>query len=182
MELIVGEPLALDLMNTRAHTPDGEIDALADAAAYREWLALQSERLRPPETVDAVGLAALRELREQVAAAIDAARAGLPIPAEAVDALNLAARVAPTHRALGTDGSVRIHRDGDEGACMRALLAEATFDLIAGPDLASIKVCEGPQCRMLFVAHNPRRRWCSAALCGNRVRVARYYTRHKGER
>ncbi|MEV3921501.1 CGNR zinc finger domain-containing protein [Actinomadura coerulea] len=32
---------------------------------------------------------------------------------------------------------------------------------------------------MLFLPAHPRRRWCSAARCGNRVRVARHYRRHR---
>jgi predicted RNA-binding Zn ribbon-like protein len=32
---------------------------------------------------------------------------------------------------------------------------------------------------MLFLPAHPRRRWCSPQLCGNRVRVARYYRRHR---
>ncbi|MFD0515426.1 CGNR zinc finger domain-containing protein [Streptomyces aureus] len=32
---------------------------------------------------------------------------------------------------------------------------------------------------LLFLPAHPRRRWCSAARCGNRARVARYYQRHK---
>ncbi|MFF4211720.1 CGNR zinc finger domain-containing protein [Streptomyces sp. NPDC001796] len=32
---------------------------------------------------------------------------------------------------------------------------------------------------MLFLPAHPRRRWCSAARCGNRVRVARHYQRRK---
>jgi predicted RNA-binding Zn ribbon-like protein len=39
----------------------------------------------------------------------------------------------------------------------------------------------GPQCRLLFLPAHPRRRWCSRVLCGNRVRVTRYYQRHKDE-
>ena len=31
----------------------------------------------------------------------------------------------------------------------------------------------------VFLPANPRRRWCSPAICGNRARVARYYQRHK---
>ncbi|WP_433464559.1 CGNR zinc finger domain-containing protein [Spirillospora sp. CA-128828] len=30
-----------------------------------------------------------------------------------------------------------------------------------------------------FLPGHPRRRWCSAARCGNRVRVARHYQRHR---
>ncbi|MEV6134662.1 CGNR zinc finger domain-containing protein [Nocardia sp. NPDC051990] len=32
---------------------------------------------------------------------------------------------------------------------------------------------------LLFLRLHPRRRWCASERCGNRVRVARYYQRHK---
>ncbi|MEU9839973.1 CGNR zinc finger domain-containing protein [Actinomadura sp. NPDC048032] len=39
--------------------------------------------------------------------------------------------------------------------------------------------CEADDCVLLFLPAHPRRRWCSAARCGNRVRVARHYRRHR---
>jgi len=49
-------------------------------------------------------------------------------------------------------------------------VARATLASIAR---AAIELLGG----LVFVAENPRRRWCSAAVCGNRVRVARHYAR-----
>ncbi|NUS12041.1 MAG: hypothetical protein HOY69_11670, partial [Streptomyces sp.] len=73
MELLTGEPLALDLVNTV--TPEG--DAL-DAAD--DWLALQAGRLTPgPHPVTAADVASLRALRAHVRAALDAVRHGEPL-------------------------------------------------------------------------------------------------------
>ncbi|MER5184162.1 CGNR zinc finger domain-containing protein [Streptomyces sp. NPDC002896] len=58
-------------------------------------------------------------------------------------------------------------------------LAEAAAELLADPAVTKIRECEAEDCVMLFLAAHPRRRWCSAARCGNRVRVARHYQRHK---
>ncbi|HEV2241669.1 MAG TPA: CGNR zinc finger domain-containing protein [Streptosporangiaceae bacterium] len=49
----------------------------------------------------------------------------------------------------------------------------------AGPAVRRVRRCEGRDCRMLFLPANPRRRWCTPDVCGNRARVARYYQRHK---
>jgi hypothetical protein len=46
---VVGEPLALDLINTRVRTAEGETDLLATPAALRAWLAIQAERLPQPD-------------------------------------------------------------------------------------------------------------------------------------
>jgi predicted RNA-binding Zn ribbon-like protein len=51
--------------------------------------------------------------------------------------------------------------------------------LIGGLDRERLRRCDGPGCVLFFVATNPRRRWCSPAICGNRVRVARHYDRHQ---
>ncbi|WP_252375002.1 MULTISPECIES: CGNR zinc finger domain-containing protein [unclassified Nonomuraea] len=70
-------------------------------------------------------------------------------------------------------------RDGTPLDRLLAELAEAAVALLTDPDVGKVRGCEGPGCRLLFLPAHPRRRWCSPDLCGNRVRVARYYQRHK---
>ena len=74
--MLTGEPLALDLVNTQASTPDGEIDVLADLGGLRTWLDAQSGRLVATGSISDSDLAAVRELRHQVGLAIEAARCG----------------------------------------------------------------------------------------------------------
>ncbi|WP_442935215.1 CGNR zinc finger domain-containing protein [Micromonospora sp. CPCC 206061] len=64
-------------------------------------------------------------------------------------------------------------------AAPAAWLAEAAAELLADPGVTTIRECEADACVMLFLPAHPRWRWCSAARCGNRARVARYYQRHK---
>ncbi|TMR94162.1 CGNR zinc finger domain-containing protein [Nonomuraea basaltis] len=179
MELLIGEPLALDLVNTRAR----DFDALDAPGDFQTWLALQADRLAAPAgPLTAAGLAAVRRLRGHVESALNAVREGAPPPPAAVTALNEAARAAPPYRVLEwRDGTFRTgtRRDGDDLARLLAQLAEAATELLTDPAAGRIRPCEGPQCRMLFLPAHPRRRWCSPDLCGNRVRVARYYQRHK---
>jgi predicted RNA-binding Zn ribbon-like protein len=173
MELFTGEPLALDFVNTLT----SEFDALDDPNA---WLGVQAERLVPPSRpLTGPDLAAVRSLRDHVRAAIDAVRRGATPSRADIGALNRAVRAAPAYQVLDVDLRVVTQRDGDERARLLAQLAEAAVDLLADPNASRIRACEGPQCRMLFLSTHPKRRWCSPALCGNRVRVARYYQRHK---
>jgi predicted RNA-binding Zn ribbon-like protein len=51
--------------------------------------------------------------------------------------------------------------------------------LLTGPDVDLLRVCEHPDCVLIFLARNPRRRWCSTRNCGNRARAARHYGRHR---
>jgi predicted RNA-binding Zn ribbon-like protein len=184
MELLIGEPLALDLVNTRAHTSGGEFDALDDPADFHAWLERQADRLPLPEARLGVDeLAAVRELREHLAVALEEVRHGAPPPPAALRHINEAVRSAPRYPVMEWDGAALIavmRRDGGAGVRLLARLAEAAVELLTDPAVVRVRGCEGPQCRMLFLPAHPRRRWCSPVLCGNRVRVARYYRRHHG--
>lgn len=175
MDLVTGEPLALDFVNTLT----GQFDALDDP---EPWLRLQAGRLVPPaRPLTEADLATLRALREHVRTAIDAVRHGAPPPSAAIDAVNRAVKAAPSYRLLDPDLHVHAHRSGGDLAKLLAQLAEAAVELLTDANANRIRACEGPQCRMLFLPAHPKRRWCSPALCGNRVRVARYYQRHKAD-
>ncbi|MGI5267546.1 CGNR zinc finger domain-containing protein [Nonomuraea sp. CA-218870] len=183
MDALTGEPLALDLINTRAHTPDGDVDFLETAEGLSAWLALQSARLPaipggPPggEAVSDGWVAAVRSLREHVESAVTAVADGAPLPADAVAALNEAALRAPSSLSLGPSGVIS-RRAAPPLDRLLAELAESAITLLGGSEAAKIKSCEAPGCRMFFLPAHPRRRWCSPELCGNRVRVARHYRR-----
>ncbi|MCK2213647.1 CGNR zinc finger domain-containing protein [Actinomadura sp. ATCC 31491] len=179
MELLIGEPLALDLLNTRTR----DLDVLDTPGDFQTWLARQAGRLTAPGgPLTPGGLAAVRRLRAHVATALDAVREGAPPPAAALAAINEAARAAPAYQVLEwRDGGPRLSaaRDGDPLAVLLAQLAEAAAGLLADPAVTRVRGCEGPGCVLLFLPAHPRRRWCSPDLCGNRVRVARHYQRHK---
>lgn len=183
---LTGEPLALDLVNTRPHTADGPVDLLATPAALGTWLTLQADRLPGYPTETAVltpaDLAVVHVLREHVATAIDHLRRGEQPPASALDGLNQAQRAAPAILEVGWDGmsvTATRHRDGTVGVRLAAQLAEAAGEFLTDPAFPSIRACEASDCVMLFLPAHPRRRWCSASRCGNRARVARYYQRHR---
>jgi predicted RNA-binding Zn ribbon-like protein len=58
-------------------------------------------------------------------------------------------------------------------------LAADAVAVLTGPQAGRLRRCANPDCVLQFIASNPRRRWCSSALCGNRARVARHYRRHR---
>jgi predicted RNA-binding Zn ribbon-like protein len=180
---LVGEPLALDLINTRVHGPQGDVDLLATPAALRAWLETQSDRLPPPDrALDNADLAAVHALRDAVAAVVGSIREGTPPDAPALAVLTEAQRVAPVYRAVEWDGravTATTRRTGDYAARLVADLAAAATDLLTSREITNVRQCDGRGCRLLFLPEHPRRRWCSPALCGNRERVARYYRRHR---
>ncbi len=180
---LTGEPLALDLVNTHPATGD----LLATPADLHTWLTLQAERFgEAAELADAElddgDLAAVRDVRDHTARALDRVRRGERPSADDLEALNRAQRVAPAVLELGWDTSgttATRRRTGTPGERMAAWLAEAAAGFLADAAVTEVRQCEADDCVMLFLPAHPRRRWCSATRCGNRVRVARHYRRHK---
>jgi predicted RNA-binding Zn ribbon-like protein len=127
-------------------------------------------------------LAQPREVRRVAADAVGQARRGKRVDPADLVALNDAQRAAPAIRELTGNGALVTaarRRAGPAGARLAAWLAEETADLLTSGSITKVRECEAEDCIMLFLPAHPRRRWCSAARCGNRVRVARHYRRHK---
>jgi predicted RNA-binding Zn ribbon-like protein len=165
------EPLALDLTNTE-FLPDGTlVDLLATAESTRAWL---------------------------TAAGLDRAASGNPGPTRATlrqartairDALS-GRGTARLNQVLG-HGRVRLSvsadlvplrtLDADDPAWQPAVMAAANLlDLLEqAPD--RVKHCENPACMLWFfdTTRNGTRRWCSMAVCGNRMKARRHYDRVK---
>ncbi|MBW8487339.1 CGNR zinc finger domain-containing protein [Actinomadura parmotrematis] len=177
---LTGEPLALDLVNTRPANGD----LLATPGDLCAWWALQAGRLpdAAPEQVTAADLAAVQAVREHTARALARARRGEQPAAADLAGINQAQSAAPAISELAWDGSAVTatrRRDGSPGRRLAAWLAEDAAGLLADPAVTKIRECEAHDCVLLFLPAHPRRRWCSAARCGNRVRVARHYQRHR---
>ncbi|MEV6280723.1 ABATE domain-containing protein [Nocardia sp. NPDC051832] len=178
-EPLIGEPLPLDLVNTR---PAGA-DLLQTPEQLGHWLRLQADRLPgAPGRPSRADLAAVHAVREHISAALDALLDDCRPPAAALRGLEAAVSAAPAVRRLTwTAGSLvaTVAREGDSSARLAATLADAAVDLLTDPSIARLKRCAAEDCVLLFLPAHPRRQWCSPERCGNRARVARYYHRHK---
>ena len=165
------QPLALDLVNTE-FLPDGMlVDLLATAESTRAWLTAAG--------LDESASGPLNPTR----AALRQARAAI------MDALS-GREVAPLNEVL-SHGHVRLSvsadlaplrtLDADDPAWQPAVMAAANLlDLLEqAPD--RIKHCENPACVLWFfdTTRNGTRRWCSMAVCGNRMKAKRHYDRVK---
>ncbi|GAB4588571.1 CGNR zinc finger domain-containing protein [Nocardia sp. IFM 10818] len=180
LEPLIGEPLALDLVNTR---PVGA-DLLTTPEQLADWLRRQADRLGEPipARLDEADLQAVRAVREYTAAVLDALLHDRRPPSAALAGLTAAQSAAPAIRVMDWDGTGLVAiptRAGTAGARLAAALADAAVDLLTDPALAKVKRCAAEDCVMLFLPAHPRRQWCSPERCGNRARVARYYQRHK---
>lgn len=188
LPVLYSEPPALDLMNTRVFLAGEWVDLLDDRAVRSEWLTHEVGRLDVGAkdaarfTTDAAE--SLKSLRGNVFEAVEAARHGRRPPQRSLAALNDAVRAAPTTRRVHWEDDALLstsRREGSQGVRLSASFAEAAVELVTGPDITKVRQCEAPACVVRFLARNPRRRWCTPDICGNRARVARYYVRHKDD-
>lgn len=61
-------------------------------------------------------------------------------------------------------------------------IAEGVGSLLADGEFSRVKQCEHPDCVLWFYDRTKaqRRRWCSMAICGNRVKAAQFRKRAAG--
>lgn len=181
---LLGEPLALDLVNTCVSRDHAEVDLLDSPAALAAWLHAESARLAWSGPVSHADLHAVQGLRAALAALLEARREGAHPSAAAVRKLNVAL-TAPSATARLVWAAARPKLMHPTAASRRDILLHAlaadAVNVLTGPASARLRVCAHPDCVLQFVALNPRRRWCSAAVCGNRARVARHYQRQRAD-
>ena len=173
---------AVALVNTR-HLQSGQpADLLADPARAAEWLAergLLSRGTALPDP-DTARLVALRE----AVRGLFAAKAGQRVPAvDDVTLLNAALAAAPVVPALTWDEAGRHRREHalpGAGPCTVAIarLARDALRVLTDPAGPEPAPCGAHGCVRWFLRTHAARQWCSDR-CGDRVRAARHYARHR---
>ncbi|MCC6175677.1 MAG: ABATE domain-containing protein [Chloroflexi bacterium] len=186
---LLGEPLAIDLVNTVAAVgPGGSVvDLIATPDGLRAWLSAQADRMGADrDSADALlgELPSLLVMREAIRVLFRAAMRDEPPDAAALAHVNAASAAAPCYPALEWEAGVppralTRHRTEGTVALPLALVARSCIDLLASEQRQLLRACAGPGCVLLFLATHPRRHWCSTATCGNRARVARHYRRRR---
>ena len=174
---------ALALVNTR-HLRSGQpADLLADPVRAAGWLAERGlvprgTRLSDPDT------ARLVALREAVRG-LFAARAGQRTPAaDDVATLNAALAAATVVPALtwdeaGPHQSEQAPAAAGPFAAAAAPLARDALRVLTDPAGPEPAPCGAHGCVRWFLRTHAARQWCSDR-CGDRVRAARHYARHRG--
>jgi len=140
-------------------------DSARQARDFRKWLrGFVSARMGEPLRASAASVAPLNELlaRDTTFPKVEAARRG------ARDGHCLHLR--------------REHR-WENPAELLDPLAAAAADLICNQDFRRIRACAGPACVLLFLDRTKAhaRRWCSMAVCGNRVKAAAHRAKRAAE-
>ncbi|MBA9005213.1 CGNR zinc finger domain-containing protein [Thermomonospora cellulosilytica] len=163
---LTGEPLPLDLVNTRWPADGVMLDELDDPAGLEGWLREHglegdgSERcLEPLKTARA----AIRRSLEQ----------------GDDDGVNAVLAHGRLHLSL-RNGTPAEHVELDDEAWRPAwLAARAYLDLLSTAPPGRLRRCDGTGCVLWFLdtSRNGRRRWCSMTGCGNRAKVKAHYDR-----
>lgn len=190
--LLIGGHPAIDFVNSCYGTGSNRVDWLSSGATLQRWLELSGSSLAPifaaSQTLSAADLDSAagkaRDLREWVRGLLAAwSASGAPaVPRSAVKQMNTYLGLANLRQAFVSAGdgfALRTERvmSGPNG--LVAELAAQTADLLANYPASRTHKCANPECTLWFIdlKQGPVRRWCSMAICGNRMKVAAHRAR-----
>jgi predicted RNA-binding Zn ribbon-like protein len=155
------ETLLLDLLNSTPVAEDGQQD-LVD----RDWL---RERAGTGSATELQAARRARDVLQDLVRGEASVNALRPLldgisyqPAIGDDGIDWTLDVAPSRRLAA-----------------RAVL---TWDELRRVHPGRLRPCENPDCRLFLIDHSKpnKARWCSMAVCGNRMKARRHYERTKG--
>jgi predicted RNA-binding Zn ribbon-like protein len=185
---VLGEPVAVELANTRYRDGAAVIDFLASPSMADAWFDASptASALARPGRWTRIDWEQLVALRDATDALFRSVVAGAVPDARNVAIVNDAASRARGHAELRWDvpsGPELVMRRDADSAVDRVLadVAESAIALVAGSGDGPVVVCANDDCSMLFVRQHHRRRWCHNS-CGHRHRQAAYARRIREER
>lgn len=182
----LGNHLVLDFINSAYGVGEAFHDCLTDDASVVSWLKAAGQL--PDDFSDIPpGLAErARALRETAAQMIASARAGVACWSEGVNQVLDKGR--PIRRLEWDEQASAFklieRRRDDHVESLLEPIAAALAMLLSGDELKHVRQCESHDCTLLFLdtTKSHRRRWCSMALCGNRMKVAAFRSRKQNVR
>lgn len=192
--LFIGGRLCVDFANT-VYTPWGsggvlgsfddlvaflEAAGAVDGGEARRLRTLGRASTRRAETAFARALALRDMLRELLAALAG----GGPVRPKAVEVVNEILRLDPGYRQLVArdDGwALATVASQDDPLAALVPVALSAAELIQEGPGAPVRKCARPACVLYFydASRTGKRRWCSMAVCGNRMKVASHARRQR---
>ena len=196
-QIIAGEP-SVDFVNTLDNRPVPErlTELLTSYQALVDWAAqagtinsrqrhtlLRAAETHPKEAAAVLAQAIqLRECLYRIFGNIVARRR--PAVAD-LAALDHHLGSAASHLRLKSAGKLfRLEWEKGEDPTLGSVLwpvVRSAGDYLISGDLRHLQECHDKACRWLFVdrSKNHSRRWCDMKVCGNRVKVRKFYQRSK---
>ncbi|MFC7305507.1 CGNR zinc finger domain-containing protein [Streptomyces monticola] len=172
---LTGEPLSLDLLNTRWVQDGRTRDLLTDTDGLAVWLSangLDGPGHRP-FAADAATLRHALAARDALGSVV-----GDPAGPEALRRLDAVLDHGRIRAVLDAEGPGERPEFTDPAWGPGWLAARDYLTLLTkAPD--RIRACAHEACTLHFfdTSRNGTRRWCSMALCGNRAKASRHYAR-----
>lgn len=167
---LIGEPLALDLLNTELMAAGHAVDLFAAPHGLTRWF-------------DAVGIDApySEPVHRALVEARDAIRGVVTAQTGAHERLNRVLGRGRVAVAIDQDGSVARTVEVSAPAWRPAVLAAMNLVELLDTAPDRIRRCDHPSCVLWFLdsTRNGTRRWCSMAGCGNRAKAQRHYERSR---
>lgn len=178
--LFLADNLALDFINSEYGTGDDRHDCFDDARSVIDWLdrvdLVPKGTVAPPELLEEA-----RQLRDAartvVHAAMSSSKADLTVVNRVLE------RGRPETRLKWDQDTqryrVEVRTCTDSPAGLLWPVADALVKLITNDKFEYVRQCEAHDCILLFhdLSKSHRRRWCSMATCGNRMKVAAFRNR-----
>ena len=181
--LFVADNCALDFINTEYGEGARHCECFVDDQSVVDWLKQAGLLPQAPRKAPDGLLALALEMRAAGKAMVKAAKAGRRAD---VDVVNRVLKLGNPTRELQWEGetaSFKVVKRRDTTHAMGLLepVADAMVNLLTGEQLDLVRQCEGEDCTLLFhdLTKSHRRRWCSMAVCGNRMKVAAFRSRKK---
>lgn len=185
--LFLADNLALDFINAEYGVGEQRHDCFTDDRSVASWL--KQAGLLPGSVAQNAPHGLLAEackLRDCSRAAVNAAMEGVSVDLTVINQVFEAGRPV---KKLEWDGEAQefrmgVHQRDSSPASLLWPVADALVRLITSDKFEFVRQCEAHDCILLFhdLSKSHRRRWCSMATCGNRMKVAAFRSRNKPAR
>lgn len=178
--LFLADNLALDFINSEYGMDDDRHDCFDDERSVIDWLetakVVPKDAVAPPQL-----LAEARQLRDAARAVVHAAMKSSEADLTVINRILEKGR--PETRLKWDQNTQRYHVDvrsaADSSEGLLWPVADALVKLVTDEKFEYVRQCEAHNCILLFhdLSKSHRRRWCSMATCGNRMKVAAFRNR-----
>jgi predicted RNA-binding Zn ribbon-like protein len=191
--LFVANRPILDLLNTKPVLADGPTELLSDVRALERWLIASGMVTSPKNraivrswrhsTEAAAFLQQLLAFRERLRAAVTRIESGASPTDAFLAEVNSLLLQYPLRTSLHKRDGMVIRETVFEPrrpADLWAPINDGTADLLAETETSRIRKCESCVVHFFDTSKRGSRRWCSMDICGNKLKVAAYQRRKRG--
>ncbi len=191
--LFVANRTILDLLNTQPVLADGLTELLPDVRALERWL-IASGMVTSPKTKAIVRswrhsteatdfLKQLIAFRERLREAVMRIENGSSPTDAFLTEVNSLLLQHPRHTSLHKRDGIVVREPLFEPSKPTDLwepIIDATADLLTEAESSRIRKCESCVVHFFDTSKKGSRRWCSMNICGNKLKVAAYQRRKRG--